>query len=74
MVSRAKDTHTTNRVIRVSDEDWEALGVVVGKRNRAELLREFIAWYLRRPNASLRRRPDPGQMRDINAAKNIAES
>lgn len=24
MVSRAKDTHTTNRVIRIDDEDWAA--------------------------------------------------
>lgn len=74
MVSRAKDTHTTNRVIRVSDADWEALGLVVGKRNRAQVLREFIEWYLRRPKASLPTRPDPGQMRDINAARTIAES
>ncbi|MYZ37498.1 MULTISPECIES: hypothetical protein [unclassified Streptomyces] len=24
MVSRAKDTHTTNRVVRIDDEDWAA--------------------------------------------------
>lgn len=24
MVSRAKETHTTNRVIRIDDEDWAA--------------------------------------------------
>jgi hypothetical protein len=74
MVSRAKDTHTTNRVIRVPDEDWEALGVVVGERNRAHLLREFIAWYLRRPKAVLPKRPDPQHVRDIAAARNVAES
>lgn len=73
MVSRAKDTHTTNRVIRVPDADWEALGVVVGRRHRAQVLRDFIAWYLRRPGASLPKRPDPGHMRDINAARNITE-
>lgn len=74
MVSRAKDTHTTNRVFRVPDEDWEALGVVVGERNRAHLLREFIAWYLRRPKASLPTRPDPQRMQDVNAARAIAKS
>lgn len=60
MVSRAKDTHTTNRVIRVPDADWEELGVMVGERNRAQLLREFIAWYLRRPKAKLPARPSAG--------------
>jgi hypothetical protein len=24
MASRAKDTHTTNRVVRIDDEDWAA--------------------------------------------------
>jgi hypothetical protein len=59
MVSRAKDTHTTNRVIRVPDEDWGELGRLVGDRNRAQVLRDFIAWYLRRPKAKLPTRPDP---------------
>ena len=57
MVSRAKDTHTTNRVFRVPDQDWEDFGALVGERNRAHLLREFIAWYLRRPKAVLPKRP-----------------
>lgn len=57
MVSRAKDTHTTNRVVRVPDADWEELGQLVGERNRAQLIREFIAWYLRRPKAVLPKRP-----------------
>lgn len=74
MVSRAKDTHTTNRVVRIPDADWEELGQLVGERNRAHLIREFIAWYLRRPQAVLRRRPTPESLRDMRAAKNIAES
>jgi hypothetical protein len=57
MVSRAKESHTTNRVIRVPDADWEELGALVGERNRAKLIREFIAWYLRRPKAVLPKRP-----------------
>lgn len=59
MVSRAKDTHTTNRVIRIPDEDWEGLGEVVGDRQRAETVRQLIRWYLRRPGAKLPRRPEP---------------
>lgn len=55
MVSRAKDTHTTNRVVRVPDEDWADLGERAG--NRAQVLRELIAWYLRRPGAELPKRP-----------------
>ncbi|MFF6847072.1 hypothetical protein [Streptomyces antimycoticus] len=57
MVSRAKDTHTTNRVVRVPDADWEELGTLVGERHRSQLIREFIAWYLRRPKATLPKRP-----------------
>lgn len=56
MVSRAKETHTTNRVVRIPDADWEELGQLVGERNRAHLIREFIAWYLRRPKAVLPKR------------------
>jgi hypothetical protein len=59
MVSRAKDTHTTNRVIRIPDEDWEDLKEVVGERHRAHIVRELIAWYLRRPGAKQPHRPDP---------------
>lgn len=58
MVSRAKDTHTTNRVVRVPDDDWQAFGEAVGERERSRVLREFIAWYLRRPKAALPKRPD----------------
>ncbi|MDX2696050.1 hypothetical protein [Streptomyces ipomoeae] len=74
MVSRAKDTHTTNRVVRVPDADWQELGALVGERNRAHLIREFIAWYLRRPKSVLPKRPDPRDQRDVNAARNITES
>jgi hypothetical protein len=55
MVSRAKDTHTTNRVVRVPDADWADLGERAG--NRAQVLRALIAWYLRRPGAELPERP-----------------
>lgn len=57
MVSRAKDTHTTNRVVRIPDDDWEGLKAEVGERHRAQLLRDFIAWYLHRPGAKRIERP-----------------
>lgn len=56
MVSRAKDTHTTNRVIRMGDE-WEELAAVVGPRQRAALIRDLIRWWLRKPGAKLPPRP-----------------
>jgi hypothetical protein len=59
MVSRAKNTHTTNRVVRFSDEDWTDLGIRAGLRNRAAVLRALVAWYLRRPGAELPERPPP---------------
>ncbi|KIQ67040.1 hypothetical protein TR51_06540 [Kitasatospora griseola] len=59
MVSRAKDSHTTNRVVRIGDDDWGDLGERAGVRNRAEVIRALIAWYLRRPGAQLPERPPP---------------
>jgi hypothetical protein len=57
MVSRAKDSHTTNRVVRIGDDDWEDLGTRAGTRNRAQVIRDLVAWYLRRPGAKLPERP-----------------
>lgn len=57
MVSRAKDSHTTNRVVRIDDDDWSDLGERAGERNRAETIRGLVAWYLRRPGAKLPERP-----------------
>lgn len=57
MVSRKKESHTTNRVIRIADPDWDDLGTRAGLRNRAQVMRQLIAWYLRRPGAKLPERP-----------------
>lgn len=57
MVSRAKESHTTNRVVRIGDDDWTDLGERAGVRNRAEIIRALVAWYLRRPGAKLPERP-----------------
>lgn len=61
MVSRTRDTHTTNRVIRVPDDQWEAFGDLAGVRDRARVLREFIAWYVREPGAKRPERPAASQ-------------
>lgn len=53
----AKETHTTARPIRIPDEDWADFGELVGDRERSRLVRDFIAWYVRRPKAKLPARP-----------------
>lgn len=70
----AKETHTTARPVRIPEEDWSEFGALVGDRERSRILREFIAWYLRRPKAALPKRPDPHEQHDIAAARTIAES
>lgn len=57
-----KPTHTPPRQMRIPDDEWlpfdeaaKAAGTV-----RAEEVREFIRWYLRRPGAKLPTRPDAG--------------
>jgi hypothetical protein len=50
---------TQHRSVRVSDDDWTELGKVAAeqKTDRGTLIKEFIAWYLRRPKAKLPARP-----------------
>lgn len=54
-----RENHTTARPVRIPTEDWDDFGALVGDRERSRLIREFIAWYLRRPKATLPRRPEP---------------
>lgn len=56
MISRAKDTHTANRVVRLGDE-WDDLAKAAGARKRAEVIRALVRWYLRYPGAKLPTRP-----------------
>jgi hypothetical protein len=56
VVSRLKDTHAINRVIRLREE-WVDLGELVGERRRAQIIRELIRWYLRYPGAKQPVRP-----------------
>lgn len=60
MISRAKDTHTTNRVVRLGEE-WDDLAKVAGERKRAGVIRALVRWYLRYPGAKLPARPPAGQ-------------
>ncbi len=52
-----KDTHTPHRPIRVEAELWDEFGRLAGERGRAEVIRAFIAWYVRRRGARLPERP-----------------
>lgn len=56
-MSRTKDTHTTNRAVRIPDDEWADLGTVAGARNRTQVIRDLVRWYLRRPGAKLPERP-----------------
>ncbi|MEU6365717.1 hypothetical protein ABZ876_08170 [Streptomyces sp. NPDC046931] len=70
----AKETHTTARPVRIPKEDWDDFGALVGDRERSRLIREFIAWYLRRPKAVLPKRLAEEEVRDLLAARNLAQS
>lgn len=70
----AKETHTTARPVRIPTEDWDDFGVLVGERERSRLIREFIAWYLRRPKTALPKRPAEEEIRDLLAARNLTQS
>ena len=56
MVSRAKPTHTINRVVRL-DGEWGELAEAAGERKRADVIRQLVRWYLRYPGAKLPVRP-----------------
>ena len=75
MVSREKDTHMTNRVVRVDDDDWAAYELVCKDKGlsraadiRVHIKHEVAAW----------RRRQPAQAAafdaDRRAAENVARS
>lgn len=45
----------------IDEKQWENFGKLVA--NRAEVLRQFIAWYLGTPGVKMPRRPKPGEDR-----------
>ncbi|MCX4451699.1 hypothetical protein OHA46_33980 (plasmid) [Streptomyces sp. NBC_00708] len=70
-----KETHTPPRQVRIGDEWYEfqaALeamgGEIVGSgTERAENLRNYIAWFLRKQGSDEPRRPDADMMPAIRA-------
>ena len=42
---------------RMKKKAWDALGEAVGRQNRSQVIRQFIAWYVREPGAKLPKRP-----------------
>jgi metal-responsive CopG/Arc/MetJ family transcriptional regulator len=52
------DRHKTPRVVvSMPGGLWKKLGALIGDRNRSDLLRSFVAWYVREPGAKLPERP-----------------
>jgi hypothetical protein len=66
-----KETHTRARPIRIPPEDWADFGALVGDRERSQLIREFVAWYLRRPKATLPKRPAEEDIRALRAVPSV---
>jgi hypothetical protein len=50
--------------MRIDDALWDAVGEVVGPRNRSTLVRDLLRWWLRIPGAKMP--PRPGQPPVIN--------
>lgn len=48
---------TKHRSVRINDEDWEGLAVRAPDGDRAAVIKQLVAWYLRRPGAKLPKRP-----------------
>ena len=71
VVSRLKPTHAINRVIRLRHE-WDDLGEVVGKHQRAGTIRQLIQWFLRYPGVKLPERP-PGRDWEARHAERARE-
>lgn len=69
MVRRTKETHTTNRTIRIRDDDWADLGALYGERGRSAVLKDWIAFHLRRDGAKQPPRPDQDVIDQIIAER-----
>lgn len=50
------DTHTPRQTVRVDADLWDRFGQLAG-RDRSEVVREFIRWYVRDPKAKSPKRP-----------------
>lgn len=47
---------------RIDADEWQAFGEAVPQdTDRSAVLRDFVAWYLRRPGARMPKRPDTSE-------------
>ncbi|MFP3119536.1 hypothetical protein [Streptomyces sp. Iso 434] len=66
MPTETDDRYDTPRRFRAPDSEWEPFADATravhpdGRSPRAQVLREFIRWYMRRPGAKLPVRPPAG--------------
>lgn len=49
--------NTQHRSVRINDQDWSDLADRAPGGDRAAVLKEFVSWYLNRPEAKLPKRP-----------------
>ncbi|MFD8866043.1 hypothetical protein ACFV1F_16990 [Streptomyces sp. NPDC059590] len=51
---------TQHRSVRISDDDWRDLLAAAKTQDtdRAGVINDLVAWYLRRPGATLPKRPE----------------
>jgi hypothetical protein len=54
---RSGEHRTFRALFTIDGALWEDFGKLVS--NRAEVLRQFIAWYVSKPGAKMPRRPKP---------------
>lgn len=53
-----RDRHKMFRALfSVDEDDWDRFGSAAGKGLRPNVLRAFVAWYIRKPGAKLPERP-----------------
>lgn len=63
-VARPRTGQTPVRTLRVADPDWSDFHKVTGTR-LASVVWQFIRWYLRRPGATLPKRPSVEQIAEL---------
>lgn len=57
MADDTKDRHAHRVAISLPKRLWDMLGALPEVKNRSEVIRVLIAWYLREPGAKLPERP-----------------
>lgn len=62
-----KPSHTPPRQMRIPDDEWLPFNTACKEAGtvRAEAVREFIRWYLRRPGAKQPTRPAAGPWSEV---------